>query len=83
MSDRTSARNAWEEELMLAARIFSDRDSLEAIRFRAIVEAHLTSVGGPNSEAHRLSALQGFDALAKAGVLTPREAALRKKLWGA
>jgi tetratricopeptide (TPR) repeat protein len=81
--DRTSARNAWEEELMLAARIFSDRDSLEAIRFRAIVEAHLTSVGGPNSEAHRLSALQGFDALAKAGVLTPREAALRKKLWGA
>jgi tetratricopeptide (TPR) repeat protein len=81
--DRESARNAWEEELLLAARIFADRDSLEAIRFRAIVEGHLAEVGGPNGEAHRLSALNGFDTLAKAGVLTAREAAMRKKLWGA
>src|SRR5690606_29968530 len=79
--DRLSAGAAWEEELMLAARIFPDREALEAIRFRAIVESHLADAGGPNSDACRLSALQGFDALARAGVITAREAGLRKKLW--
>ena len=51
------------------------------MRFRAIVEAHLAGAGGPGSEDHR-RALARFDVLAKAGALTEREAALRRKLWG-
>lgn len=80
--DRPAARAAWEEELMLADRIFSDDDSIDGLRFRAIVEAHLAGAGGPDAENYRLSSLARFDIMAKAGVLTEGEAALRRKLWG-
>lgn len=81
MNDLAAARDAWEEELALAFRIFTD-DDLAGMRFCAIVESHLAGAGGPEAEAHRHSALERFDVLARAGVLTEREAALRKKLWG-
>jgi hypothetical protein len=80
--DRNAARGAWEDELMLADRIFGDGDSLEGMRFRAIVEAHLASAGGPGSDDHRRAAMARFDVLARAGALTEAEAALRRKLWG-
>jgi hypothetical protein len=80
--DRDTARGAWEDELALAERIFADPRSIEALRFRAIVEAHLAGAGGKHADAHRRSALAGFDELSRAGALTQREAALRKKLWG-
>lgn len=80
--DLQAARGAWEEELTLAYRIFND-DDIEGVRFCAIVESHLAGAGGVDAEAHRRSALERFDTLARAGVLTEREAALRKKLWGA
>ncbi|MGE0739878.1 MAG: hypothetical protein AB7O98_00940 [Hyphomonadaceae bacterium] len=82
MGDTEAARHAWEDELALANRIFP-RDSLEGLRFRAIVESHLVSVGGLRAEDHRASALDRFDALAKAGVLTEQEASLRRSLWRA
>lgn len=81
--DRAAARAAWEDELLLADRIFPSDDDLDGVRFRAIVEAHLTQAGGPSAEAFRQSSLTRFDVLARAGVLTEREAALRKKLWDA
>lgn len=81
MGDLNAARAAWEDELALAFRIFETGD-LEGMRFCAIVESHLAAAGGPDAESHRQAALQRFDVLAKAGVLTDREAALRKKLWG-
>lgn len=81
--DRNAARGAWEEELLLAERLFSDDDSLDGMRFRAIVHAHLAGAGGANTETHRTQSMALFDILAKAGVLTEHEAALRKKLWGA
>ncbi len=81
MGDLAAARAAWEDELNLAFRLF-DPENLEGMRFCAIVESHLAGVGGPDAESHRLAALQRFDVLAKAGTLTDREAALRKKLWG-
>lgn len=81
MGDLAAARDAWEEELALAFRIFTD-DDLAGTRFCAIIESHLAGAGGPDGEAHRKSALERFDVLARAGVLTEREAALRKKLWG-
>lgn len=80
--DPETARAAWEDELLLAQRIFADEGTIEAQRFYAIVEAHLVAVSGADSESYRLSALERFDDLAKAGVLTEREAVLRKKLWG-
>lgn len=80
--DIRTARAAWEDELVLAERIFPDLNDLEGTRFRAIVEAHLASVAGADAESYRTSALAHFDELAKAGVMTEREAALRKKLWG-
>jgi hypothetical protein len=80
--DAEAARSAWEEELALATRIFADDNDIEAIRFRAIVESHLADAGSRAAGAHRTSALARFDILAKAGVLTEREAALRRKLWG-
>ncbi|PZO49874.1 MAG: hypothetical protein DCF16_14010 [Alphaproteobacteria bacterium] len=80
--DRNAARGAWEEELMLAERLFANDDSIEGIRFRAIVHAHLADVGGAHGEDHRTQSMALFDILAKAGVITEREAALRKKLWG-
>jgi tetratricopeptide (TPR) repeat protein len=78
--DIAAARRAWEDELDLAHRIFAD-DEIEGVRFCAIVESHLASAGGADAEAHRRSALQRFDALARAGAMTEREAGLRKKLW--
>jgi hypothetical protein len=81
MGDLAAARDAWEEELALAYRIFTD-DDIEGMRFCAIVESHLAGAGGTEAEAHRQSALARFDVLARAGALTEREAALRKKLWG-
>lgn len=80
--DRAAARAAWEDELLLADRIFRSEDDLAGVRFRAIVEAHLAQAGGPDAETHRRASLARFDTLAKAGVLTEREAALRRKLWG-
>lgn len=81
MGDLGAARAAWEDELNLAFRLF-DPEDLEGMRFCAIVESHLAGAGGPDSESHRRAALQRFDVLAKAGTLTDREAAVRKKLWG-
>ncbi|WP_167755615.1 hypothetical protein [Vitreimonas flagellata] len=81
--DTNAARAAWEDELALADRIFAEEHSLESLRFRAIVESHLASAGGPNGEHHRHAALEHLDQLAHAGVLTPQETALRKRLWGA
>jgi hypothetical protein len=82
MGDLAAARNAWEDELALAFRLFKD-DDIEGMRFCAIVESHLAGAGGADAEAHRQAALERFDVLARAAVLTDREAALRKKLWGA
>jgi tetratricopeptide (TPR) repeat protein len=79
--DVHAARGAWEEELELANRIFEDADSLEALRFRAIVEAHLASLNGADADERRRAALRRLDALAAAGALNEREAALRKQLW--
>lgn len=81
MGDTAAARDAWEDELSLAFRLFQD-DDIEGMRFCAIVESHLAQAGGPGAEAHRKSALERFDVMARAGVLTEREAAVRKKLWG-
>ena len=79
--DTHAARGAWEDELALAERLFVEGD-IEGQRFRAIVESHLVSLGGRDSETRRASALARFDDLARAGALTTAEAALRKKLWG-
>lgn len=81
MGDNGAARDAWEDELSLAFRLFSN-DDIEGMRFCAIVESHLAQAGGGGAEAHRKSALERFDVLARAGALTEREAAVRKKLWG-
>ncbi|MEQ1817161.1 MAG: hypothetical protein ABL871_01025 [Terricaulis sp.] len=81
MGDLAAARAAWEDELALAFRIFETGD-LEGMRYCAIVESHLAGAGGPDAESHRRAALERFDVLAKAGTLTDREAAVRKKLWG-
>lgn len=78
--DAQGARRAWEDELALADRIFQ-RDEIEGLRFCAIVEAHLAGAGGPFAEEHRQSSLARFDALARAGAMSEREAALRKRLW--
>ncbi len=79
--DTRGARAAWEEEFDLADRIFKDAESLEALRFRAIIEGHLASLGGGDADARRRSALTRLDALAHAGALSEQEAALRKRLW--
>lgn len=81
MGDLGAARDAWEDELTLAFRLFEE-DDLEGMRFCAIVESHLAGARGPDAEAHRRAALERFDVLARAGVLTEREAAVRKRLWG-
>jgi|GEM_PF-2006163 len=81
--DKATACAAWEDELILADRIFHDAHDVEGLRFRAIVESHLFGVAAPGSaEQYRKSALTRFDELAKAGAMTEREAALRKRLWG-
>jgi tetratricopeptide (TPR) repeat protein len=81
--DRDAARGAWEEQLHVAERIFPDSDTPESLRFRAIIHAHLAGASGADAESHRLQALALFDDLAKGGIMSEREAALRKKLWGA
>ncbi len=81
--DRAAARGAWEEQLLVAERIFPDDDAPEGLRFRAIVHAHLAGASGADAEDHRLEALSLFDILSNAGMMTEREATLRKKLWGA
>jgi tetratricopeptide (TPR) repeat protein len=80
--DHHAARGAWEDELLLADRIFPNEDDLDGARFRATVEAHLAGLGGGKGETHRVAALAHYDVLAKAGVLTEHEAAVRRKLWG-
>ena len=80
--DPSAARGAWEDELLLADRIFPHEDDLDGVRFRATVEAHLAGLRGGKAETHRVAALAHYDVLAKAGVLTEREAAARRKLWG-
>lgn len=79
--DGHAARGAWADELALAERIFA-YDDLEGLRFCAIVESHLAGLGGIGADDYRKSALARFDALAQAGMMTEREAALRRKLWG-
>jgi hypothetical protein len=81
--DRASARSAWESELELADRVFDESSGAEAQRFRAIVEAHLANLGGIDASQWRDAALARLDALARLGVLTERDVALRKKLWSA
>jgi hypothetical protein len=83
MGNGGAARAAWEDELALADRLFEDDQSLEALRFRAIVEAHLSWLGGAQSAEFRHAALKRLDKLANAGALSPDEAALRKRLWDA
>jgi hypothetical protein len=80
--DNHAARGAWEDELLLADRIFTNEDDLDGARFRATVEAHLAGLGGGRAETHRVAALAHYDVLAKAGVLTEHEATVRRKLWG-
>jgi tetratricopeptide (TPR) repeat protein len=80
--DHHAARGAWEDELLLADRIYPNEDDLDGARFRATVEAHLARLGGGKAETHRVAALAHYDVLAKAGVLTEHEAAVRRKLWG-
>ena len=81
--DRDGARAAWENELDLVARIFADTESVDAQRFRAIVEAHLSSLGGIDAAEFRAQALARLDNLARLGGLTQRDATLRKRLWSA
>jgi hypothetical protein len=81
MGDRETARHIWEDELALAERLFPDEHDDEGQRFRAVVEAHLASLGGVQAHDYRTSALRRLDALAQNGALTERDAMLRKKLW--
>lgn len=81
LGERDAASAAWEDELALAERIFPDHRSLEGVRFRALVEAHLADAGGTEAARYRAASLARFDILADAGVLTEQEAALRRRLW--
>lgn len=79
--DRNGARAAWEHELELADRIFDDPRNPEGQRFRAVVETHLSQLGGVDAGVLRAAALARLDKLAQDGDLTERDAALRRKLW--
>jgi tetratricopeptide (TPR) repeat protein len=81
MGDRDTARHAWEDELALAERLYPEEHDTEGLRFRAIVHAHLTQLGGIDSEDHRAAALKRLDILARDGAITERDAILRKRLW--
>lgn len=83
MGNGGAARAAWEDELALADKMFDDDESLEAERFKAIVESHLSWLGGSDGVNYRHSALRRLDKLASAGTLSADEAALRKRLWDA
>jgi hypothetical protein len=78
--DADTARLAWTDELALSERIHKDQTAPEALRFRAIVEAHLAGAGGPDARQHRNAALGHLRLLAEASPLAPAEAALRNKL---
>jgi tetratricopeptide (TPR) repeat protein len=80
--DVDTARLAWADELDLAKLIFKDAGAHDALRFRAIVEAHLASAGGDDARAHRDAALGRLRILAEADALGPAEAKLRDKLIG-
>ncbi len=83
MGDRQGARMMWEEEFAVLDRIFEDPTDVEGQRMRAVVEAHLASLGGMDAQERRASALARLDILAEDGVLTARDTALRKQLWQA
>lgn len=80
--DSNAARIAWEDELGLAARAFPDFGE-DALRFDAIVHAHLAALGGPDNSHHRRAALDALDQLAVLARLTPKDSRLRAQLWGA
>ncbi len=82
MSDMPAARAAWEHELRLFDHMHGDDPSSDVMRLRAGVEAHLAGARGPDCERYRNSALARLDALARAGALSERELALRRKLRG-
>ena len=54
---------------------------LRPLRIIAIVEAHLSTLGGIDASGFRADALARLDNFARIGVLTERDAALRTKLW--
>jgi tetratricopeptide (TPR) repeat protein len=83
IGDRDGARAAWEGELSLVGQLFEDPESIPAHRFCAIVEAHLSTLGGLDASGFRADALDRLDLIAQAGALTERDTALRKKLWNA
>lgn len=78
--DTAGARAAWEEELALAEGVFPPDDN-EGARFCAIVESLIASLGGPDAQTRRASALARLDRLAELGQLTGRDVALRAQLW--
>jgi tetratricopeptide (TPR) repeat protein len=78
--DTAGARAAWEEELALAESVFAP-DNYEGARFCAIVESLIASLGGPDAQTRRASALARLDRLAELGQLTGRDVALRAQLW--
>ncbi|MEJ0059438.1 MAG: hypothetical protein WDM79_07665 [Terricaulis sp.] len=79
--DAQGARAVWEEELALVERVYEDPSDIEGQRFRAVIEAHLASLGGPDSAVRRASALARLDIMAEDGLLTPRDVQLRQSLW--
>ncbi|MES1204222.1 MAG: hypothetical protein ABUS57_22505, partial [Pseudomonadota bacterium] len=81
--DRNGARAMWEEEYDLIERVYHDASDIEGQRMRAIVEAHLASLGGVDAAERRASALARLDVLARDGKLSERDTLLRKKLWQA
>lgn len=83
LGDRDGARAAWEGELSLAPQLFTDSEGIPAHRFCAIVEAHLSTLGGLDASGFRADALDRLDMIARAGALTERDKMLRKKLWNA
>ncbi len=78
--DADTARLAWTDELALTERIHKDKNAPEALRFRAIVEAHLAGAGGADAREYRNAALGHLRLLAEATSLTPAETALRERL---
>jgi hypothetical protein len=79
--DAQGARAVWEEELALIERVYEDPVDVEGQRFRAVVEAHLASLGGLDAATRRASALARLDVLAQDGLLTERDVRLRQQLW--
>lgn len=78
--DAAAARAAWEQELTLAEHVFPDMASVEAQRFRAIIETHLASLGGVDAGVLRAAALAGLESIARRGAFTERDTRLREQL---